>query len=65
MKLKILNILKNNVKSLRWHTTDIFVYNKRQKVDDGHLDEMYNVPKTPAVITLDSSDIKPMSLLNI
>ena len=45
--------------------TDFFASNGWQEVDDGHLDQMYDNPKNPAVITLDRCDIKPVSLLNI
>ena len=38
--------------------TDFFASNVPQEVDDGHLDEIYDDPKTPVVIRLDSCDIK-------
>ena len=34
--------------------TDFFACNGRQEIDDGHLDEIFNDPKIPAVVTLDS-----------
>ena len=44
---------------------DFFASNGRQEVDDGHSDEMSDSPRTPTVITIDSCDIKPVSLLKI
>ena len=41
--------------------TDYSTSNGQQETDDGPSDEIFNDPKTPAVITLDSCDIKPTS----
>ena len=38
-------------------TTDFFASNRSQDNHDGHLDETFDDPKTPAVITLDNCDI--------
>ena len=48
---------KQKVNPLDGISTDFFASYGRQEVDDDHLDEMSNGPKTPAVITLDSCDI--------
>ena len=45
--------------------TVFFPSNVRQEGDDSHSDENPYDPKTPSVNTLDSCDIKPVSLLNI
>ena len=63
MRLKILNLFFFN--PLDCIPTGCFASNGRQEVDCSHLDEMSNNPKTPAVIRLDSCDIKPFSLLKI
>ena len=44
--------------------TDYFASNGWKEVDDSHLDQMYDDPKNPEVITLDKCNIKPVSLLN-
>ena len=38
--------------------TDFLESNGRQEVNDGHLDGIFDDPKTPAVNTLDRCDIK-------
>ena len=38
-----------------------FVSNRQQEIYGGHLDDIFDDPKTPAVITLDRCDIKPVS----
>ena len=45
--------------------TDFFASNGLQEINDGHLDEISDDPKTPAFITLDICDIKPVSFFNI
>ena len=60
MKLKRLNQLKTKVKS-----TEYFASNGLQEVDEAHLDQISDGLKTPAVLTLDSCDIKPGSLLRL
>ena len=41
------------------------IFLMRQEVDDVHPDKISGDLKNPAVIELDSCDIKPVSLLNI
>ena len=43
--------------------TDYFTTNGQQDIDYGHSDGIFNDPKTPAVITLDICDIKPVSFI--
>ena len=64
MKLKIINLLKI-FKPFGWYAQDFFASNRLQDVYDGNLDQIYDDPKTTAVITSDRCDIKPLRLLNI
>ena len=64
MKLERLNLPKNKNWILRMAGLRIsFASNGRQDIYDVHLDEIFNDPKTPAVIMLDSCDIKPLNFL--
>ena len=40
---------------------DYFASNGQQDIDDGHSDGIFVDPESPAVITINSSDIKPLS----
>ena len=57
--------LEEEKKSLDGMPTEFFVSNGRQEIDDSNLDEKFDDPKTPTVVTLDRCDIKPVSFFNI
>ena len=61
MKLKRLNPLKTKIKSSKWYAHRLFASNVWQEIDDGHLGEILDDPKTPAVVMLDSCGIKHVS----
>ena len=64
MKLKRLNMLKK-LNPPYGIPADFFESNRWQEIDDIHSSEILDDPKTPAAITLDSCDIKPVSFTNI
>ena len=55
-------MLKNKKQILRMACPRILLHpNRQQEVDDFHQDINFNDQETPAFITLDSCDIKPVS----
>ena len=63
MKFKRLNMIKKHKLNPPNFSTGLFASNGQHEIDEAQLDEILDDPKTPAVVTLDSCDIKPVSFL--
>ena len=59
MNLKRFDLLKK--KPIDGMHMDFFAYNGQQEIYEAHQDNIFNDLKTPAVITFDNCDIKPVS----